>query len=51
MCRFKCNLRRYGADDIGDWCCQNWCYVPKVRRWVKGQAQGLQPGTFKLWVN
>jgi hypothetical protein len=20
-------------------------------RWVKGQAQGLAPGGFKLWVN
>jgi hypothetical protein len=26
-------------------------FVTGFSRWVKGQAQGLQPGGFKLWVN
>jgi hypothetical protein len=26
-------------------------FVSGFSRWVKGQAQGLQPGGFKLWVN
>jgi hypothetical protein len=26
-------------------------FVTGSSRWVKGQAQGLQPGGFKLWVN
>jgi hypothetical protein len=26
-------------------------FVTGFSRWVKGQAQGLRPGAFKLWVN
>jgi hypothetical protein len=26
-------------------------FVTGFSRWVKGQAQGLEPGGFKLWVN
>jgi hypothetical protein len=26
-------------------------FVTGFSRWVKGQAQGLEPGAFKLWVN
>jgi hypothetical protein len=26
-------------------------FVTVFSRWVKGQAQGLGPGAFKLWVN
>ena len=26
-------------------------FVTSFSRWVKGQAQGLEPGGFKLWVN
>jgi hypothetical protein len=26
-------------------------FVTGFSRWVKGQAQGLEPGAFKLWVS
>jgi hypothetical protein len=31
--------------------CERAKFVTGFSRWVKGQAQGLQPGGFKLWVN
>jgi hypothetical protein len=31
--------------------CERAKFVTGFPRWVKGQAQGLEPGAFKLWVN
>ena len=31
--------------------CERAKFVTGFSQWVKGQAQGLEPGAFKLWVN